>query len=95
MYFSFNWLCVLFCVNLEHLKLKLKLSSIINNNYIVTFANSLSNSLQKLGLDIYDDDEGNDLISYFLCDDDGKFKLFKYVGKNFTEDFDHDLLQKE
>ncbi|RIA81449.1 hypothetical protein C1645_836996 [Glomus cerebriforme] len=124
---------------LEHLKLKLKLSSIINDNYIVTFANSLSNSLQKLGLDIYNDDEGNDLISYFLVkllenlncnnlfkidfynnqmisnnnlrlilqfalnrngfvnyggDDDGKFKLFKYVEKNFTEDFDHDLLQK-
>ncbi|CAB4479107.1 unnamed protein product [Rhizophagus irregularis] len=41
---------------LEHLELKLELklelSSMLNDNYIVTFTNSLPNSLQKLGLDI-------------------------------------------
>jgi hypothetical protein len=122
---------------LEHLKLKLKLSSIINDNCIVAFANSLSNSLQKLGLNIYIDEEGNnEFITYFLaillknlyCNNlfeldfyndqmiknnnlqlilqfafnrigfgsyggSRKFKLFKYVRKNFNVDFDHVLLQ--
>jgi hypothetical protein len=52
---------------LEHLKLKLKLSPIISDNYIVAFAGSLPNSLRKLGLNIYDEEGGNDeFIYYFL-----------------------------
>ncbi|CAI2174516.1 17819_t:CDS:2 [Funneliformis geosporum] len=65
---------------LKHLKMKLKLSSFINDNYIVAFANSLSNSLSKLGLDIYyernnvfglniyndHNERNNEFISYFL-----------------------------
>jgi hypothetical protein len=49
---------------LEHLKLKLELTSILNDNHIVAFANSLPNSLQKLGLNICSDE--NEFITYFL-----------------------------
>jgi len=52
---------------LKYLKLKLKLSSFISDNYIVAFAHSLSNSLVRLGLNIYVDNERmNDFIFYFL-----------------------------
>ncbi|CAG8632126.1 502_t:CDS:2 [Funneliformis mosseae] len=53
---------------LKYLRMKLKLSSFINDNYIVAFANSLPNSLSKLGLDIHNDnnERNNEFISYFL-----------------------------
>ncbi|GET65572.1 hypothetical protein GLOIN_2v1613602 [Rhizophagus irregularis DAOM 181602=DAOM 197198] len=63
---------------LEHLELKLELklelSSMLNDNYIVTFTNSLPNSLQKLGLNIYSDED--EFITYFLM------KLLENMGYN-------------
>ncbi|CAG8646231.1 3633_t:CDS:2 [Rhizophagus irregularis] len=59
---------------LEHLKLKLKLPPMLNDNYIVAFANSLPSSLKKLGLNLCCVEE--EFITYFLL------KLLENMGYN-------------
>ena len=52
--------------NLKHLKLMLELSSVINDNSIIALGKSISNSLQYLGLNIYDVKGNSKCVTRFL-----------------------------